>query len=225
MTATANADAPTEADLLAPWRATDRLDARDAALFERLMAEDASVAGRLAVAMEERGETVSLNEALPAPSSAARERLFAMIERDEAVRSPVKASGLGRWFSEKLAGLAPSTLAWGAAAAALVITVQGAMLTRGYLGGVVAGYDLASDGTETATAGQTVMIAFAPTATADAIAALLRETRAEIVAGPKPGGVFVLKIADGKLAKAELDAAVKRFGDRTGVVRFVAPAQ
>ncbi len=212
---------PREGDLLAPWRSVGKLDAKDSALFDRLMAEEPEMARRLEVAMEERDAVVALNEALPSPSAAARERLFARIEAEAGARRAARG-GLGRWLSARLTGLAPSTLAWGAAAAAVVIAVQAGLLTNAYLGDGP-GYRTASDGLGAAATGQTALVAFAPAATADDIARLLGETGAEIVGGPKPGGVFLVRIAEKPLAGAELDAALKRLTDRPAIVRFAAP--
>ncbi|HEY0292569.1 MAG TPA: hypothetical protein VGC51_09560 [Hansschlegelia sp.] len=222
MSASVNGRAePGEGDLLAPWRATDRLDAKDAALFERLMAEDSEIARRLAVACEARDAAIALHESLPTPSAAAREKLLARIDAHEAQRSTGSAWGAVRRFGERLAALSPNALAWGAAAAALLIAVEGGLLTKAYLGSGEARYETASDGRDAVGGGQHVLVAFTPTATAEAIASLLSETKAEIVAGPKPGGVFVLRIADRAMGKPELETAVERLKARSGVVRFV----
>ena len=200
------------ADLLAPWSAIDRLDAADAAALERMLAEDPELARRLAFAAEERDETVALNEALPAPSRAGLDRLFERIEADERARAP-KTAGLMRWLSGKLSLASPGQLAWGATAAAVVIALQAGLLAGAYL-------DPTGEGTyQTASAPEaappppaaspdaalrrslappplarraaTILLAFEPSATAAEIAAALTEAKVEIVAGPKPGGVFV----------------------------------
>ena len=211
---------PHAADLLAPWRATGRLDEADVAAIDRMLAEDPSLVDRLDVALDERDATVALNEALPAPSSAMRDRLFDRIEAHEAARAP-KAAGLMRWLSAKLSAASPGTLAWGAAAAALVIALQAGLLTKAYLAGGEATYQTASDGNAAAT-GATALVAFQPAATAEQIAALLGDAKAEIVGGPKPGGVFVVRLSAEPLEGAALDAALKRFRDDP-LVRFVSP--
>ena len=222
MSAAPNGAEPRPADLLAPWKATDKLDAKDAALFERLMAEDAEIAHRLAAAVEERQATIDLNETLPAASAGAREALFARIEAYEARRARRSGAGLSRWLAARLTGLSPGALAWSATAAALVIALQAGLLTQAYLGAGDARYETASDGREAAS-GQTLLVGFQPSATARDIAALLAETGAEIVGVPKPSGVFVVRIAERPMPRPDLDAAVKRLQERSAVVRFVAP--
>lgn len=208
---------PHDFDLLAPWRATGRLDAADAAALERMLAEDPDLIARLDAARDERDATVELNEALPSPSAAARQDLFARIDEHEASRAP-RASGVMRWLSERLTGMSPRTLAWGATAAALVIATQaGLLMVSGLRGGGEATYETASDEGGAETQAPTALVAFQPGATAEQIATLLREADAEIVGGPKPGGVFVVR-----LSRGPLDAALKRFRD-SPLVRLAAP--
>lgn len=215
-------DSPSEGDLLAPWRAVGKLDDHDAAAFDRMLADDPDLKRGLDAAEEEREATIALNEALPACSAAARDALFARIDADAASRLK-PASGVARWFGERLAALSPGALAWGAAAAVLLIAVQGGFIARGLIAGGEGTYETASDGREIASEGQRLMLAFTPTATAAEIAALLSENGAEIVAGPKPGGVFVVRIANHALEKTALDEAVARLKARSGLVRLVVP--
>ncbi|MDR4307910.1 hypothetical protein IHQ68_14910 [Chelatococcus sambhunathii] len=217
---TTGPDHPHEADLLAPWRAIDRLDAADAAALERMLADDPSLARRLEIAAEERDGTVALNEALPAPSRAAMDKLFAKIEAEEAARAP-KTAGLMRWLSVKLSLASPSQLAFGATAAALVIALQAGLLAGAYLGTGEGTYETASAPsaeTPVARPGATVLVAFEPGATAQQIAAALTEAKVEIVAGPKPGGVFVARALEGKTQ--DVVAALKA---KKGVVKLATP--
>ncbi len=238
---TTGPDHPHEADLLAPWSAIDRLDEADAAALERMLADDPALARRLEIAAEERDGTVALNEALPAPSRAAMESLFARIEADEQARAP-KAAGVMRWLSSKLSLASPGQLAWGATAAAVVIALQAGLLTGAYLGtGGEGTYETASApsaGAPPAPApaqqgelkrslapppaararAATVLVAFEPAATAQQIAAVLTEAKVEIVAGPKPGGVFVARVLEGK--PEDVLAALKA---KSGVVKLATP--
>ncbi|PZQ17867.1 MAG: hypothetical protein DI565_03820 [Ancylobacter novellus] len=213
-----------EVDLIAPWASTGRLDRDDAAALERFLADDPDLARRLDVAAEERDETILLNEALPAPSVAARERLFAAIEAHEAGRRP-RAAGVMRWLSERLSSLSPQTLAWGATAAALVIALQAGVLTGTLVGrgGGDAAYETASDGAGSAEAlGPTGLVAFLPSATAAEMEKALKDAGAEIVGGPKPGGVFVIRVA-GAATPDELAPSLKRLRDASDVVKFAVP--
>ncbi len=86
------------------------------------------------------------------------------------------------------------------------------------------GYRPASHGGEAAP-GQRALVGFAPGATLEDIARLMSEAGAEIVGGPKPGGVFIVRIADRPLDKPELDAALKRLQRGGSPVRFAVPEQ
>ena len=217
-------DAAHEVDLLAPWAATDRLDDADMAALEKLIADEPELGRRLEFALEERDETIALNEALPTPSTAAREKLFAAIDAHEAKRAP-KSLGVMRWFSERISSLSPQTLAGGATAAALVIFAQAGIIGASYLGGDGGGatYQTASDGSGSqAAAGPTALVSFQPTATSADIEAALREAGAEVIGGPKPGGVFVIRVA-GATTPEELEPSLKRLRDHAQVVKFAAP--
>ncbi|QZN99417.1 hypothetical protein [Chenggangzhangella methanolivorans] len=131
-----------------------------------------------------------------------------------------------RWFSARIAALSPQTLAWGAAAAALVIFAQAGIIGGSFLGGVEESgstYQTASDGSASqAAAGPTALVSFQPSATAAAVEAALREAGAEIVGGPKPGGVFVIRVA-GATTPDELEPSLKRLRGHADVVKFAAP--
>lgn len=212
---------PREGDLLAPWRATEKLASQDAQAFERMLAEDPDLMRGLDAAFEERDETIALNEALPTPSRAALDRLMARVEADEAARKP-KVAGFAAWLSSKLMTASPGTLAWGATAAALLIAVQAGLLARAHLTGGEGGYEMASSG-QTASTGATALVAFQPGATAEQISTLLKGANAEIVAGPKPGGVFIVRLSAGPLEGDALEAALKPFRDNVAVVRMAQP--
>ncbi len=104
---------------------------------------------------------------------------------------------LGSWLGARLAGLAPSTLAWSGAAAAAIIALQAGLLAGAYRAQAPAGFETASGPESTpAQGGPTVLVAFAPAATAARIDALLRDTRAVIVDGPRAGGLYRLRLTE-----------------------------
>lgn len=217
-------DAPREIDLLAPWGATQRLGPDDRAALERMLAADPELSRRLEVAADERDETIALNEALPTPSRAGLDRLFERIEAHEAKRAP-KSAGVMGWLPRTLAGLSPGRLTLAASAAALVIALQAGLLAGAYLGGAGGGaYQTASDGTAPVAAGATALVAFQPDATAADVARLLSDAKAEIIGGPKPGGVFVVRLSSGAMGAEEVEAALKRFREAPRVVRFATPS-
>lgn len=216
---------PMEIDLVAPWSATGKLSRDDAAALDRMLADDPDLAARLDFAEEERAETVALNEALPTPSRASLDRLFQRIEAHEAANAPMTA-GLMNRLSSWIAALSPRTMGLAAGAAALVIALQAGLLTQAYFGGSSGtAYETASDGsTPAGVTGTVALVAFQPKAGAGDVAKLLAETKTEIVGGPKPGGVFLVRLSQKALSPQETDAALMRFRDAKALVRFASPS-
>src|SRR4029077_20163921 len=119
-----------EIEALLPWHAAGTLSRRDADRVEQALAGDRELKRRYELVREELNETIHLNETLGAPSARCMERLFAAIDA-EGERAPRRQGSFdfaGR-VSEFLSGFAPRTLAWSAAAAALAIMVQAAVIT------------------------------------------------------------------------------------------------
>lgn len=220
MTAGKDERAPDEIDLLLPWHAVERLSPEEAERVEAALAREPARRRHLAVVREEQAETVALNRDLGAPSRAAREALFARIEAEGRRARPAAglAQRIGAWFAER----APVTLAWSAAAAALIIALQAGLLVAAYRAQAPTGYETAS-GPEIAPppGGRFVLVAFAPTANAARIEAVLREAGAVIVDGPRAGGLYRLRLA--AETQEEASAAIDRLRTATGVVGLVAP--
>jgi hypothetical protein len=69
-----------------------------------------------------------------------------------------------------------------------------------------------------------VLVAFAPEATAAQIEAFLTRSRAVIVDGPRPGGLFRLHVGDRRLPPEELDRLATELRGQP-VIRLVVPAR
>ncbi|GEP11577.1 hypothetical protein [Methylobacterium gnaphalii] len=207
---------PDEIDLLLPWHAVERLSAEEAERVEAALRADPERARHLEIAREERAETVALNQGLGMPSRAARDKVFARIEAEG--RKPHK--GFSERWRHWLAGLAPRSLAWSGAVAALVIAVQAGLLTMAYFGKGSGGYQTASAPVPAAVEGTFVLVAFTPAATTERIETLLRDTRATIVEGPLPGGVFRLRLEERGEAASR---TIEQLRSKTALIRLVAP--
>src|SRR5205823_6999189 len=131
-----------------------------------------------------------LNETLGAPSARCMERLFAAIEA-EGERKPSRRGSfdLAGRISDFLSNFAPRTLAWSAAAAALAIMVQAAVITTVVVKEKGATYETASSQTTQAD-GPTAMVRFVAQASASDITHFLDAYKATVVDGPKAGGLF-----------------------------------
>ena len=206
-----------QVEALLPWHATGTLSRREADRVERALAGDRELARQFERVREELHETIHLNESLGAPSARAAQKLFAAIEA-EGARAPRRRSfDLAGRIAGFLSGFAPRTLAYAAAAGALAILVQGAVLTewavKDQAGG---GIGLAS-----ISEGPAIMVRFAPQATAAEITSFLGTYKADLVAGPRPGNFYQLSVS-GLKSPDEISAVVARMQAESKIVEFVA---
>ena len=212
------------ADLL-PFYATGRLGEDDRRRVVNALAGEPALRQELELIVEERNAAIESNEALGHPSSQAAARFFAALEATPAPRA--RRFDPAGWLEARFDYFRPRTLAWGAMAAALVVTLQ-----AGLIGTLVGGHHDTAPGYAPASinpgagilSGGSVIIAFVPSATAQDINKLLDDNAASIVAGPLPGGLYELRIGDHSLTKAEAGEFIARLREQRSLVRFVAPA-
>jgi anti-sigma factor RsiW len=237
-----------ELEPLLPWHAAGTLSPADAARVEAALAADPELARHFALVREEMSETVRLNEALGVPSARTRDALMAAIDA-EARRYPRAAAGA--WLARLLASLSPRSLAWAGGVAALVIVVESGLLATLLVGERGASYETASvppaaqpsttqesasvarsaqrgitlepaPAPLAAQAGSHVLVRFTSSATASEITQFLDANKASVVDGPKPGGLYRLRVAaDGKDEFARIVASMR--GSK--LVGFVGPEE
>jgi hypothetical protein len=192
-------------EMLLPWYAAGTLDGADRRRVEEALSRWPELRESLRLVEEDRNETIALNEGLGAPGPDAWARILATTAG--APRRPTANARLASLAS--VLGLSaqprPTRLAWIAAAAALVIVVQGAT--------IVALAPWRSGATyQTATAkpreGAEVLLAFAPDARIDEISAFLEARHGSIDEGPR-GGMYRVRFGDKRLSTEERDALVK----------------
>jgi hypothetical protein len=213
-----------DVEALLPWHAAGTLSRRDADRVEQALASDRELQRRYALVREEFAETIHLNESLGAPSPRAMEKLFAAIDAEEA-RAPRRRASFdltGR-LSEFISGFAPRTLAWSAAAAALAILVQAAVITTMVVKDPngPAAIGLANKPSD----GSFAMVRFAAQATAADITNFLGAHKASMVEGPKPGGLYKVKLTDSKLPADEVGKIIKQMQEESKIVSFIAVVQ
>ena len=214
-----------EIEELLPWHAAGTLSRRDAQRVEEALARDPELARRYAMVREELGETILLNETLGAPSGRATEKLFAKIDAEPARRAGGAGRKLGAGISGFLAGLSPRTLAWSASAAVLAILLQAGLIADFALKpNAPSGFETASAPSTAPGAGAFTLIRFAPQASFDDIDKFLQANKLSIVAGPVPGGLYKVRVADKALPKAELDDIVRKL-EQDRLVSFIVTAQ
>jgi hypothetical protein len=212
-----------EIEALLPWHAAGTLNRRDADRVEQALAGDRELKRRYELVREELNETIHLNETLGAPSSRCMERLFAAIDA-EGERKPARQGSfdLAGRISEFLSGFAPRTLAWSAAAAALAIMVQAAVITSVVVKEKGATFEVASTKTEQ-TGGAFLMIRFVAQASASDITHFLDAYKATLVDGPKAGGLFRVRLPS--TSTDEFSDTMKKIQSESKIVSFVARAE
>lgn len=204
---------------LAPFYVAGTLSADVAARFEAALAEDAELARNVAAARSERDEVLALNEALPAPSARALDALFARIDA-EPPRHPTiwQRLDLGARLAQILS---PRALGWAVMAACLLVSIEAGFLISSQNGGR-GGYRTASQPRENlADTGAFALVAFTPQANVDAISALLDQTGAQIVEGPRTGGFYRVRLGGPDMTPDETHRRLEILRQANGVVSFV----
>ena len=224
MTASQNqgpGDEPDAISALLPWYANGTLNAHDTRRVEEALSRDAALAAELAAIREEAAETIHLNETLGAPSSRAMHKLFAAIDAEPVRRTPVSLSARIAAF---VAGLSPRALTTAAAAVAVVLVLQAAVIGKVLVEQYGAsGYQTASYQAPKAVAGMAALVRFAPEARASDITDLLASYHATIVDGPK-AGLFRIVVGDKPLSNDEREKLIARLQSEK-IVGFAASAE
>lgn len=212
-----------EISMLLPWYAAGTLSPAETRRVAAAIDRDPELARRLEEIREEATETLALNEAIPAPSRRAADRLFAAIDAEQAANPRIYKPkfSLTGWLTETISAARPRTLALAAAAAVAVIALQA---------GLIAGSMVEPrQGFETATAPQTlsdgphILVNFVPSATVSDIETLLKSVGGTIVEGPRAGGLYRIRIAQ-EPGQTGVDRVIQVLRDKPEIVRFAAPA-
>ena len=215
---------PSEIELLLPWYAAGTLDARESQQVERALAADPELSLRYEWVRAELAQETHIGEAAGEPSGRDVKTLFAKIDALPAHKSR-SSIDLGARIAEFLAALSPRTLAWSAMAAALAIVLQAGLLAGIALkernGG---GYETASAPANVSGEGSYVLLRFQPQASAADVANFLATNKLSIVGGPSVGGLYRVRVAPTKLAKADLTRFVNALQDNK-VVGFIAATE
>jgi hypothetical protein len=213
-----------EMEELLPWYEKGTLGPADMRRVGDYLEAHPEMQFRLGLIREELVETIAANESLGMPGSAARERLFAAIAA-EAATAPRPRTNTNAWWRNLLPEGVSPRLALVAAAACVVIAVQTAALMVFTFTEREGGYRVATGGGAVpAQSGSFIFVRFTDDAKAADIAGLLKELDAVVVDGPKPGGVFKVRIATRALGEEERETMMKKLREKTDIISFVAPA-
>jgi hypothetical protein len=214
---------PTDVETLLPWYAAGTLRRRDRHRVEDALRNDPDLARHADLVREELAETICLNESLGAPSAHAVDRLMAAIDADTAARKRSSPQAVAGRVGSFIASFSPRTLAVAASFAALAIGLQAFFLV-GMLTKPQGVYQTASLNDEPRRHGAFALVRFARQASAGEITKFLENYQATLVDGPKPGGLFRVKVAMTNVAKEELARIVSRM-QQDHIVEFAAPSE
>jgi anti-sigma-K factor RskA len=208
-----------EIEALLPWYVSGRLDAGSRARVERYMEAHPEIRAHLALVREELAATVAGNEAIAAPGPDALARLRASIAA-AAPRRRSQFAEVSQRLADWIGGLAPPRLGLAAAAAALVLVLQAAVIGALVLERMSApAYQTASGAN--AEEGIELLVGFGEEATMGDISALLKQVGAVVVDGPR-AGLYRLRLpATGEEGR---EAAIEAL-QRSGLVTTVLPGQ
>lgn len=217
-----NKEAPERQDIeaLLPWHAAGTLSRRDSERVELALASDRELARRYDLVREELNETIHLNESLGAPSARCMERLFAAIDAEAPAVKKTSFNMVGR-VVEFMSSFSPRTLAWSGSVAVLAIVLQAAVLTTIVVRNpsVVSGTSLASF--VEPGSGQRAIVRFTPQATLADVTAFLDANRATVVAGPKRGGTYEIRLSASSMSSEDFTRAIQRMRSETAIVESV----
>ncbi|MDC7788964.1 hypothetical protein PQJ75_26120 [Rhodoplanes sp. TEM] len=211
-----------------PWHAAGTLSRDESEAVEAALARDPELAHRYELVREELAETIHLNESLGAPSARAMDRVLAAIAAEDGPARKPRAGGfLARRLTDFFEALSPRAVAWAGAAAAIVIVAQASVIAGLSLGPQEGGrLEMASyDGAAAEAPATYALIRFQPQASAGDVARVLEARKVSIVDGPKPGGLFRIRLADHVLTEDELGRLLAALQAEKGVVGFVAKSQ
>ncbi len=210
-------------DLL-PWYAAGTLNAADTMLVEDALKRDPDFAYKLAIARDEMGEAVLVNQKAGAPSSKVLDKLLANIDK-EPLRKSFAATGMFDLGGRLASLFQPKTLAWATIMGAFVIMVQAGLLNN-LIGKTGQMYETASRSQPgMVQTGTILLVGFAPEATVEQINAVLGELKGSVVEGPKAGGLYRVRVSDVELSKQDSERVIALWRTKTGVVRFVGIGQ
>ena len=209
-----------EIEMLLPWYVAGNLAPSDRARVESYLARHPEMRFQLDLIRGEQEQSILANEALGAPSAQARHRLMASL--------PAQRPSFAQWIAASTAWqkitdffAAPTArgVQWGAIAAAALILVQAAAISTLLVRDEGGAYQTASG--PSGNVGVSALVVFAEDATAGAVARLLADFNATIVDGPKPGGVYKVRLQTGGGSQDP----ILRLSERRDIVKSAIPTK
>jgi hypothetical protein len=208
-----------EIEKLLPWYVTGTLGRAEMAKVENYLRQHDDMLTQLELIRDEREETVRANEAIAWPSSGMRERLMASLPPTRAWHSSRWLTSLAQFFTMPTA----RSVQWAALVAGLLVLTQAALITSLLVRDSEHAYQVASGASQSD--GVPALIAFSDEAKAPAIARVLTDFDANIVDGPKPGGIYKVRLRNLAKSQRAREALLAKLAERRDVIRIVLPSR
>jgi anti-sigma factor RsiW len=208
-----------EVEMLLPWYVTGRLDAADKAKVDAFLAQDPAMRRQLDLIREEQSANIGTNEAIRAPQTLSVERGMQAVTAKTSLGARQTASSLFGRVREFFALPTARGVRYATVASAALVLMQAAVI--GSLMSERSGYSTASGGG--AAQGATAIVRFVDGATVANVTGTLERLGMSIVAGPKPGGTYVVRLGPASINKAERDAKITSLRQANGIVGLVLP--
>jgi anti-sigma factor RsiW len=213
-----------EIEMLLPWYTTGRLAPDEHARVARYLADHPDVARQLDLVGDELEATVAGNEALK-PSrnlsvAATMATLPGATRSDASGVLQVIMSGLRDLFVVPSNG----SIRWAGAAAALLIVAQAGIIGLWLTQERTGTYQTASGGNGQSADGAFALVRFTDTATTGEVSDLLSRLGMTIADGPKPGGLYRVRIGDATLTGDQRTARIVALKSARKTVMLATPA-
>ncbi len=215
-----------EAELLLPFYVNGTLDADTRQEFEAVLEQNEDLRLQLELAQEDRAFVIAENEAIQIPSAARFNQLLEEKTRPQDVRRPSFVSRFLAWWE----ALPPLASAGVAAAAIVLALIQAAIIGGGLLQeSTGSGFRTASGGdqpavTEKAGTFSGLLVHFVDSATAAQMSDLLTRIDAQIVSGPRAGGLYHIKLNKPVETVEEFDSFIEELNTNSNIILFAQKA-
>jgi anti-sigma factor RsiW len=207
-----------EIEMLLPWYATGKLAPADRHRVETYLATDPSAVLALNRVRAERLQTIAANEALACPSTDP----FEGLARSAPPRRPNVIQSTRRTLLEFFSRPTAHQVRMAALGCLAIVIAQAAAIGWLPLRDRPVTYQIASG--ENVGDGVYALVVFVDEARAADIARVLAEFDGSIVDGPKPGGVYKVRLGKEDKPRADAEVLMRRLAERREVVRVVLPS-
>jgi len=208
---------------LLPFYITGRLGLRDQMRVEQWLKDDPRGQKALDNAYADQRASIDANEAIASPSGALGRLLKDIDAEPSQAWSNYVGGNMLSWAKSWL-NVVPSTLAWGAVAALLMVTVTQTtlLITKGTDTPFEVSNGNSGSAINKGIKGTSAFIRFAPNTGINDISTLLSGAGAVLIDGPRGKNTYVIHLKEDKNLPSIKDRLAK-LGKRSDLVHFIAP--